>query len=809
MNDLRYAIRSLLRNPAFAVVAILTLALAIGANTAMFSIFNSVLLRPLAYRQPERLYAVQESVPKSGIVQDKLPVSAHHFLQWRAYTSSFDSLSLVGTTGMNLTSAGDPRNLTIGRVSSSIFQQLAITPELGRAFTADEDRKGRDRVLVLSHAFWVSQFQSDRNVVGRKVLLDDSPYEVIGVLAPEPVMPKVRQLVSMPLDIDDVQAWKPFGLGDDELSEMGDFNFGCIARLKPGVTAAQAAGDLNSVQRSIAARLPDKLELQGTLTPLQQQITGPASEGLTLLLAAACVVILIVCVNIASLLLIRVNGRRREIAIRTAVGAGTGMLIRQLATESLLLGGIAGGFGVAFAYWILRVVMLNVPANLPRMDEIHMDARALGFAVLLSLMTGLACGLLPAWRFARVDANEALKANSRSVTEGHSGVRLRNLLVSIEVGLSVVALVVSGLLLNSFVRLMHVDKGFQTNGTTTVTLNLPARYGPEAKKDEFLRTLIDRVQRVPGVSASGVASMLPVSGEGMNNLAMPEGAQIPVMERPLVDFRSVSPGYLRALGIPLLSGHVFEERDRGREVALLSMSAARRLWPGGGAMGKKFHLGGDQSPLLEVIGLLGDVHGVGLQAPPNPTVYLPYWSRQFRPLISVVARTSGDPRTIMGAIRNEIRAIDPELPVPQFVSMEELVESSVSSRRFQLQLILLFGIASVLLTTMGVYGVVGFAVSQRTNEMGLRMVLGAKASDVRAMVWLQGMRPVALGIGAGLIASLALSRLLTSLLFGVHAADPVTLGSVAAILMVVTGAACYVPALRATRVDPAIAMRHE
>ncbi len=709
---------------------------------------------------------------------------------------------------MNLTSAGDPRKLTIGRVSASIFPQLGFTPELGRAFTADEDRQGRDRVLVLSHAFWVSQFQSDRNVVGRKVLLDDSPYEVIGVLAPEPVMPKLRQLVSMPLDIDDVQAWKPFGLRDDELSEMGDFDFGCIARLKPGVTAAQAAGDLNSVQRSIAARLPVRAELQAALTPLQEQITGPASLSLTLLLAAGGAVILIVCVNIASLLLIRVNGRRREIAIRTAVGAGMGRIIRQLAAESLVLVGIAGGIGMVLGYWILRIVMLNAPVNLPRMDEIHMDARALGFAVLLSLLTGLACGLLPAWRFAGIDANEALKANSRSMTEGRNGGRLRNLLVSIEVGLSVVALVVSGLLLNSFVRLMHVDKGFQTDRITTVTLDLPARYSPPAKKDELLRTLIDRVQRVPGVAASGVSSMLPASGEGMNDTAMPEGAQIPVMERPMVDFRSVSPGYLRALGIPLLSGRVFEERDRGRDVALLSSSAARRIFPERGAIGGKFHLGEDQPP-LEVIGIVGDVHGVSLQAPPNPTVYLPYWNRQFRPLISLVARTNGDPRTLIGAIRTEIRTIDPELPVPQFLSMEELVDSSVSQRRFQLQLILLFGIASVLLSTMGVYGVVSFAVLQRTNEMGLRMVLGATTSGVLAMVWRQGMKPVALGVGAGLLVSLAISRLLTGLLFGVNAADPVTLGSVAAILMVVTGAACYIPALRAARVDPAIAMRYE
>jgi predicted permease len=623
-------------------------------------------------------------------------------------------------------------------------------------------------------------------------------------------MPKLRELVSIPLDTGDAQAWKPFGLDDSELSAMGDFNFGCVARLKPGVTAAQAVADLNSVEKGITATFAEKVDLYGTLTPLQQQITGPTSESLTLLLAAGGAVILIVCVNIASLLLIRVNGRRREIAIRTAMGAGAVRLIRQLATESLLLAGIAGGFGVAFAYWILQAVMLNAPVNLPRIEEVHMDARVAGFAVGLSILTGLACGLLPAWRFARMDANGALKANSRSVTEGRHGGRLRNLLVSIEVGLSVVALVTSGLLLNSFVRLMHVDKGFRTDRTTTVTLSLPAvRYGTEAKKDEFLRTLIDRVQRVPGVAAGGVASMLPVSGEGMNNRAVPEGAQIPLMERPLVDFRSVSPGYLRALAIPLLDGRVFEERDRGREVALLSMSAARRLWPEGGATGKKFHLGDDQSPVLEVIGLLGDVHGVSLQAPPNPTVYLPYWTRQWRPQISVVARTGGDPRAITAAIRSEIRAIDPELPVPQFLRMEEIVDSSVAQRRFQLRLILLFGVASILLSTMGVYGVVAFAVSQRTNEIGLRMVLGAQASNVQAMVWRQGMKPVVLGIGAGLIASLAISRLLTSLLFGVRAADPVTLASVASILVVVTGAACYIPALRATRVDPGIAMRYE
>ena len=810
MSDLRYAVRSLFRNPAFAGVAILTLALAIGANTAMFSIFNSVLLRPLPYPQPERLYAVQVRVPKFAQLQEKLPVSAHHFLQWRAHTTSFDSLSLVGTAGMSLTSAGDPQNLTIGRISASLFRQLGVVPELGRAFTDAEDQKGRDQVLVLSHALWSSRFQSDRTVIGRKVLLDGSPYEVIGVLSPETVMPKLRELVSIPLDTADAQAWKPFGLDDNELTQMGNFDFGCIARLKPGIGAAQALSDLDNAQKAIAASLPDKVDLYGSLTPLREQITAPASASLTLLLAAGGAVILIVCGNVASLLLIRVNSRRREIAVRTAMGAGTARLTRQFATESLLLAAMAGVFGVVFANWMVKMVVLNAPADLARVNEIHMDGRVLGFAMILSILTGLACGLLPAWRLVRVGANEALKANSRGVTEGRHGGRLRNLLGGLEVGLSVVALIVSSLLLNSFVRLMNVDKGFQTDRTTTVTLNLPARYRSAARKDEFLRTLIDRVQRAPGVVAGGVASMLPVSGEGMNNPAVPEGAQIPLMERPLVDFRSVSPGYLRALTIPLLAGRMFEERDRSRQVALLSMSAARRLWPEGGAMmGRKFHLGEDSSPALEVIGLVGDVHGVSLQAPPNPTVYLPYWARQWRPLISVVARTSGDPRAIAGEIRSQIRKIDPELPVPQFLSMEDIVDSSVSQRRFQLRLMLLFGIASTLLAAMGVYGVVAFAVSQRTSEMGLRMVLGASQSEVRTMVWRQGMKPVAVGIGAGLIASFAASRLLTGFLFGVHAADPATLGSAAATLLLVTGAACYIPARRATRVDPAIAMRYE
>jgi len=810
MNDLRFAFRSLLANRGFAVVAILTLALAVGANTAMFSIFNGVLLRPLAYRQPRQLYAIQESVPKFGKIQGTVPVSAHHFLQWRAHTTSFDSLSLVGASGMSLTSAGEPQNLTIGRVSASLFPQLGVALELGRAFSAEEDRDGRDHVLVLSHALWASRFQSDRNVIGRKVLLDGSPYEVIGVLAAGSTIPNERQLVSMPLAGVDAQAWKPFAIRDSELSEMGDFNYGCIARLKSGVSAAQAAEDLNRAERAIVANFTQKEELYGDLTPLQRQITGSATESLTLLLAAGGALMLIVCGNVASLLLIRMNGRRREMGIRTAMGAGTARLVRQLATESLLLAAIAGALGMALGYWILRAIVLNAPANLPRVDEIHMDARALGFGLLLSALTGLACGLLPAWRFARADANEALKANSRSVTEGRHGGRLRNLLVTAEVGLSVVALVASGLLLNSFLRLMRVDKGFQTDRTTTVTLNLPMpRYGPAEKKDAFLRALIDRVQRVPGVEAGGVASMLPVSGEGMNNLAAPEGSQLPFAERPLMDFRSVSAGYLRALSIPLVEGRVFDERDRTHDVALLSASAARKLWPEGGALGRKFHLGGDRSPLLEVIGILGDVHGVSLQAPPNPTVYIPYWTRLFRPLITVVARTPGDPRAVEGAIRAEIRSLDPELPVPQFVSMGEIVDSSVSQRKFQLCLILLFGAVSLLLATMGVYGVVAFAVSQRSSEMGLRMVLGAKTTTVQAMVWRQGMTPVALGIGAGLLASLAASRLLANLLFGVQAADPITFGSVAAILAFVTGAACYIPALRATRVDPARVLRHE
>jgi putative ABC transport system permease protein len=527
------------------------------------------------------------------------------------------------------------------------------------------------------------------------------------------------------------------------------------------------------------------------------------------MLAAVAAVLLIACVNIANLLLARATGRRREIAIRSALGAGSGRLVRQALAESLLLSGIGGVFGMAIAYAAIRLILARAPVDLPRMDEVHPDVRLLLFTVAISALAGVVFGILPAWRFARTDPQEAMRAGSRGNTAGRRSGGLRSLLVGLEVGLSAMCLIAGGLLLHSFVKLIRVDRGFEAERIVTVALNLPgSRYPNLEKRAAFVQSLLERVKSLPGVTAAGISNMLPLAGEGHNNLLSVEGRNAPMMDRPIADIRYVNPEYFRAMGIPLRAGRIFSEADRERKLALVSALTAARLWPGEDPIGKRFRQGGDESPLLEVVGVVGDVRGVSLNKAPSLTVYMPYWQTFFGGA-SLAVRTAMDPRAASSAIRTAIRQIDPELPIPAFRTMEDIVAESVAQRRFQMNLVLLFAAAAMLLASLGIYGVVSHSVAQRTNEMGVRMALGARPAAIRRMVLRQSLLPVAFGLAAGVSASMALGRLLGSLLFGVSARDPITVLGVVALLSAVAAAATLIPAHRATHVDPVTALRWE
>ena len=543
--------------------------------------------------------------------------------------------------------------------------------------------------------------------------------------------------------------------------------------------------------------------------PLQDQIVGRARGGLDLMLAAVAAVLVIACANIANLLLARATGRRRELAVRTALGASTGRLVRQMLAESLLLAAIGGAIGMAAAYGGVRAIVAYAPVDLPRIDEIRPDARLLGFNIAISFAAGLLFGLLPAWRYARADPQEALQAAARGSTGSRASGRARSALVAAEVALSAACLIAGGLLLRSFVSLLHVDKGFETEWVVATDLTLPySRYANHEKQAAFDRALLEKAAAIPGVTSVGISSQLPLAGEGNNNLIMPEGANLPMTERLVADNRDVNPEYFRTMGIRLLAGRVFDEHDRGKPVAVISAKTAERLWPGASAVGKRIIFGAGRQGPIEVVGVVADVRGASLSQAPSNTVYFPYWQESNYKL-SLAVKTELPFGTVAAALRGAIRQLDAELPVQTVQTMDERLSASVAPRRFQMTLVLIFAAAALLLASLGIYGVVAYAVGQRTGEMGIRMALGARPQSILGLVLRQAMGPVAAGLGVGVAGSLAAQRAMGSLLFGVTSNDPWTISAVLALLAAVAALASYVPARRATRIDPAAALREQ
>ena len=797
------------RAPGFSGVAVATLTLGIGANTAVFSLVDTAILRPLAYRDAGKLYNIHEIVPKFAYLAPLIPVNAMHFAEWRKSARSFEQMALIAGDVANLTGSGEPQRVNRARVSPALFRMLGVEAQIGRTLLDEEDAEGKDDVVVINHELWQSRFGGDPGIVGRTLKLNDRPYRIVGVLPASFRFPKLSELYAMTIAQERPQVWKPFALRDSEKDDMGDFNFVCIAKARPGVSAAQAEAELNGIQAGITAKLQEKVELRAHVVGLQDQITGRARGGLELMLAAVAAVLLIACVNIANLLLARATGRRRELAVRTALGAGAGRLVRQMLAESLLLAAIGGALGMAVAYGGIRAITAYAPVDLPRMDEVRPDARLLAFNMAISLGAGLLFGLLPAWRFAKADPQEALQAGSRGSAGSRTGARMRDVLVAVEVGLTAVCLIAGGLLLRSFMNLLHVDKGFETERVFTADLSLPySRYANHEAEAAFDRALLEKAVAIPGVTSAGVANQLPLAGEGNNNVIMPEGANLPMMDRPLADNREVNPDYFRTMGIRLLEGRVFDEHDRGKPVAVISAMTAARLWPGKSAVGKRLIQGMGHLGPIEVVGVVVDVRGASLNHAPTNTVYVPYW-QDSNYKVSLAVRTALPAATVGAAIRAAVRQMDAQMPAPEVRTMEELLAASVAPRRFQMTLVLLFAVAALLLASLGIYGVVSYSVGQRTGEMGIRMALGAQPGAISGMVLRQGIGPVAAGLAVGVASALGLGRLLGSLLFGVKAADPATMAGVVALLAAVAALASWVPARRATRIDPAVALRGE
>jgi predicted permease len=809
LGDLRYAFRSLRRTPGFTTAAVLTLAIGIGANAAIFSIVDHVILRPLAYDDPDRLYVVHEVVPRLAHIAPAIPVSANHFLEWKRGTNAFESMALLGDITLNLTGAGEPEQLVGARVSADLFPMLGVRAQLGRVFLPEEDEVGRDRVVVLDDALWRRRFGADRGIVGRAITLNGQPYTVIGVLPPDFRFPKIADLFAMTVYLGRPQIWKPLALTKDEATQSENFNFSSIVRVKASSSHAAATDQLNRIQPTVSKQFAGA-ELRALLLPLDEQITGRSRTGLQLLLAAVGLVLLIGCVNITNLLLARSTQRRREIAVRSAIGASSLRLLRQALAESTTLAAIGTVAGLVFAQVILQSVLAYAPIDLPRMDEVRLDGRVFMFMAALAALTSLVCGVLPAWHFAKADPQDAMKSISRTTTSGRAASTLRSALVASEVALSAICLVAAGLLLHSFVKLMGVDPGFRSERVMTVDLALPGvRYPNPPKRVEFYRTLLSEVTVLPGVVSAGITNGLPVTASGGNSMIHAEGTTLPEIERPVADIRNVNPEFFPTMGIDLRSGSYLSESDREGRTAVISASMAEGAWPDQQPLGKRFRIGSPQSPLYEVVGVVNDVRGTSLSGNLQfPTVYVPYWRRAFSE-VSIAVKTTGDADAVYALVRQTIRRLDSELPIPAMRTMDDVVMASVAPRQFQMRLVLLFGIVALLLAGLGVYGVVSYSVAQRTNELGLRMALGAVPRTIAGSVLRQAMLPVALGLVAGLVIAVGAGRAVRAMLFDVNPLDPSTLVSVSFVLLAVGVLACYIPARRAMRVDPLVALRTE
>jgi predicted permease len=804
-----YGLRQLRKYPGFTFVAILTLGVCIGANTAIFSVVDAVVIRPLSYRDAGRLVAIHEVIPKFSNFAPLLPINAMHFREWQKNAHSFDQLNLLDGRFFTLTDRGEPERIPGARVSSGIFSTLGVQPQLGRTFRLDEDAPGHDQVVIISHGLWVRRFNADPRVIGRHIQLDDRSYEIIGVLPADFHFPRLDQLFAMRIVEARPEIWKPFALRDDELSALGDFNYSCIARLKPGVSIEQARAELDLIQADISQRMPEKIELYVKLVPLQKQITSRARAGLELLLAATGIVLLIGCVNVANLIVTHAVKRRHEMAVRAAMGANGGRLTQQMFVESLLLSTFGGIAGVFVAYFGMRFMLANIPFDLPRTDEVHLNVLMLLFTLAVSTITGVLCAILPAWYITKIDPLTTMKSGTRGATSGSSVTRLRSILVGVETALSAACLIMAGLLLHSLLNVLCVDGGFQAEHVVTAELNLPDSHYPDlAKNVAFTDALLARVKTLPGVVATGVSSQLPLGGEGGNNVILAEGVDLPLLERPVMDIRNASPGYFATMGIPLKMGRVFADKDRGRNVALISDSAAERIWPGQNVIGKRFQNGDKDEPWMEIIGVVGDIRGISLDKNPTPTIYLPYWER-FKNEVSLVVRASAALSVIAPEIRNTIRESDAQIPVTALQTMQEIVSTSVAPQRFQSTLVLTFALAAALLAGLGIYGVVAFSTAQRTNEIGIRIAMGAQRGNIANLVFGQALLPVGGGLVAGVLLALAFGRLLSASLFEVGLVDPATVVGVVCFLGIIAVAAIYLPFRQAMSVDPIVALRYE
>ncbi|HKQ93286.1 MAG TPA: ABC transporter permease [Blastocatellia bacterium] len=810
LQDLRYGARMLMKKPGFALIAVITLALGIGANTAIFSVVNAVLLRPLPYAEPERLVALWESNTQRPMSRNS--ISYPNFFDWRAQSQSFERMASYYTIPLDLTGIATPVNLRGATVSPDLFATLGVKPLLGRWFVAEEEKPGI-RAAIISHSLWQRQFDGDPNIVGRSLTLGGRPFNVVGV------MPTGFQF---PIEASPVEIWVTSSVDGEkadpkepsQYENRGSQFLVAVGRLKPGVTLEQAQAEMNVIAGNLEKQYPDFNTRSGVrLIPYHNDLVYDYSEALWLILGAVGCVLLIACANVANLLLARATARYKEIAVRAALGASRRRVIRQLLTECLLLSLVGGLLGLLLAWWGTEALVKLIPEDMPRLAEINIDRWVFGFTLLISAVTGVVFGLAPALQASKIELTEAMKEGSRGAVGGRG--RLRSALVVAEIAIALVVLIGAGLLMQTFRRLQQVDLGFKAGNALTASVVLPlARYPKNEQITAFYQALLERVKALPGVEAVSAIAPLPLSGDMFRISFEVEGRNIPKGELPSSHFRSISLDYFSVMKIPLLAGRAFTERDNAIApgVVIVNETFANRHFPNENPIGKHIKPGvsAEGEPVWrEIVGVVKDVkHRQSLSRDYEPEYYVPHAQIPFNGM-TLIMRTTNDARSLARSIQQEVQALDRDVPVYRIKTLDQYLGVAVAQPKFNALLLSLFAGLALLLTAIGLYGVMAYAVVQRAQEIGIRIALGAQAGDVLKMVLRQGLKLTTLGLAIGLAAAYALTRYMQSLLFGVKATDPSTFAAIALTLIAVALVACWVPARRATKVDPMIALRCE
>lgn len=800
LQDLRFGFRSLIKNPGFAIVAIITLGLGIGANTAIFSVVNGVLLRPLPFHKPDQLMMVH--VSRAQAPSEKAPLCQSDFLDWKSQNQIFENIAAYSTSRFNFSGGESPEQIPGALVTADFFNTLGVQPVLGRAFLPDEDQANGGQTIVISDRFWRQSFGANPGIIDQQINLNGKAFTIIGIMPAGFSFPEK-----------DVELWAAEKLAP---TRRGPYYMRGLARLRPDATLEQAKVEMGAIGQRVQAQINSKdKDVTWTATSLTEATVGDIRVTLLVLLGSVLFVLLIASANVANLLLARATAREKEMSVRLALGASRARLLRQMLTESLLLALCGGTVGLFLAIWGIDLLLAISPSNIPRLQEITIDGRVLGFTLLISAVSGLVFGLAPALQSSRLNLNESLKEGGRSNTESIGRRQMRNTLIIAEIALSLMLLIGAGLMMKSFIKLQSVSPGFKPEQILTMNLSLPrTKYDKSEKVIAFYQQLINRVKTVPGVEDAGLTISLPPNKLALSDSFSIEGKTVaPGSSDPIVPLLFISPDYFNVLGVPLLDGRPFNDADKAETppVVIINKTLADHYFPNENPVGKRFKVGGGEknsNPWMEIVGVVGDVKYTGLDAKPESTYYVPIAQTGWRSAYLAV-RTSSNPMALAPALRQEIRELDKDLPVTNVATMEQLLAESVAQPRFRTLLLGIFAVVALILASIGIYGVISYTVTRRTYEMGIRLALGAQTSEILKLIIRQGMTLAVIGVTIGIAAALILTRVMESLLYEVSVTDAATFAGVAGLLGLVALLACYIPARRATKVDPMIALRYE